>query len=75
MSSRVIRTHCKLDAGSRAMLEHAAEKFGLSARAYFRIIKIARTIADLAGQNNIDAHHLSEAIQYRMLDRSTQELS
>lgn len=74
MSSRHVRAHCKLDAGSSIMIEKAVERFGLSARAYFRILKIARTIADLSQRGRIDAHHLSEAIQYRTLDRSTPDI-
>lgn len=70
MSSRHVRTHCELDTGSSVMIEKAVEKFGLSARAYFRILKIARTIADLSQKDRVDANHLSEAIQYRALDRS-----
>lgn len=74
MSSRHVRTYCKLENGSDAILEEAVEKFGLSARAYFRILKIARTIADLSKETNINSHHLFEAIQYRTLDRSTPDL-
>jgi magnesium chelatase family protein len=69
MSSRLLRTHCRTDHGSRRLLESAIEKLGLSARAYNRVLKIARTIADLAGAADIDANHISEAIQYRTLDR------
>lgn len=70
MSSRHVRAHCVLNKESSALMEKAVEKFGLSARAYFRILKIARTIADLSQKKNIETQHLSEAIQYRMLDRS-----
>ncbi len=55
---------------SQRLLELAIDKFGLSARAYTRILKVARTIADLEGQENIQPAHLSEAIQYRTLDRN-----
>jgi magnesium chelatase family protein len=69
MSSRLLRTHCRIDDPSRRLLESAIEKLGLSARAYNRILKIARTIADLEGSADISANHISEAIQYRTLDR------
>lgn len=71
MSSRQIRFNCEIDGSCSSMLEAAVEKFGLSARAYYRILKIARTIADLSQEKKIGAPHLSEAIQYRTLDRST----
>ncbi len=70
MTSRHLRKHCELDAASRKILEQALDRLGLSARAYDRILKVARTIADLAGAESIDAAHLAEAIQYRALDRA-----
>ncbi len=73
MSSRHVRIHCNLDTRANTMLEAAVDKFGLSARAFFRILKMARTIADLDEARDIDAAHLSEAIQYRSLDRATSE--
>lgn len=69
MNSRQIEKHCSIDGQSRALLEQAMEKFGLSARAHARVLKIARTIADLEDSAEIDSHHLAEAIQYRSLDR------
>ena len=69
MSSRHIKTHCRIDAASRRLLESAIDKLGLSARAFNRVLKIARTIADLEGEKNILVDHISEAIQYRNLDR------
>jgi len=57
------------DAASRRLLESAIDKLGLSARAFNRVIKIARTIADLGGAADIGANHISEAIQHRNLDR------
>jgi magnesium chelatase family protein len=69
MGSREVKKNCKLDAESESMLQTAVDRFGMSARAYYRILKIARTIADLAGEDNIDTVHISEAIQYRTLDR------
>ncbi len=69
MNSRMLREYCPLDAAARKMLELAMERLHLSARAYDRIIKVARTIADLAGEANISSTHISEAISYRSLDR------
>ena len=69
MSTRHIRRHCVLDAAGQALLEKAMARLGLSARAYDRILKVARTIADLADAP-IQSQHLAEAIQYRALDRS-----
>jgi magnesium chelatase family protein len=69
MTSRHIKKHCKIDDASCDLLESAIDKLGLSARAYNRILKIARTIADLDGESHIQVDHISEAIQYRTLDR------
>jgi magnesium chelatase family protein len=69
MGSRHVRSHCRIDDASRRLLESAIEKLGLSARAFNRVLKIARTIADLEGTADIGALHISEAIQYRNLDR------
>jgi magnesium chelatase family protein len=69
MKSRQIRKFCQIDEKSNSLLEMAMEKFGLSARALSRILKISRTIADLAGSQEIEQAHLAEAIQYRSLDR------
>ena len=70
MTNRHIKKFCPIDDASQKLLELAIDKFGLSARAYTRILKVARTIADLEGKENIEATHLSEAIQYRSLDRN-----
>ncbi|MFH1139934.1 MAG: YifB family Mg chelatase-like AAA ATPase [Pseudomonadota bacterium] len=70
MQNRHIRAFCKLDDPSRRLLETAMQRLGLSARAYTRIIKLARTIADLENSDDIAAHHVSEAIGYRSLDRT-----
>ena len=70
MSSAQIRAHCALDGAGRRLLCAAVDRLGLSARAYHRILKVARTLADLADEQEIHVIHLAEAIQYRMLDRS-----
>jgi magnesium chelatase family protein len=70
MQSRDIREFCRLDEASQELLRLALVKLGLSARAYDRIQKVARTIADLAGSDAIRPEHVSEAIQYRTLDRN-----
>ena len=70
MSNRHIKKFCQIDEASQKLLELAIDKFGLSARAYARVLKVARTIADLEGQESIQPAHLSEAIQYRSLDRN-----
>jgi magnesium chelatase family protein len=69
MNSRQIRQFCSLDSESEDLLEKAMNRFGLSARAHSRILKIARTIADMAGSAPILSSHVAEAIQYRTLDR------
>ena len=65
-----LRTLCALDDAGERTLELAVRKMGLSARAHDRILKVARTIADLAGADTVSARHLAEAVQYRSLDRS-----
>ncbi len=70
MSHRAIKQHCALDAECSAMLEKAMADLNFSARAYDRILKVSRTIADLAGEENIQPAHLFEAIGYRTLDRT-----
>lgn len=71
MQSRHLRTFCRLDEASLSLLEAAIRRLGLSARANDRILKVSRTIADLAGDENIKTSHLAEAVQYRTLDRMT----
>ena len=70
MSRREVEQHCKLSTDAQSILQNAMKKLGLSARAYERILKVARTIADLEASQDISTAHLSEAIQYRNLDRS-----
>ncbi len=69
MPTKVIREYCDLDDVSQNLLKMAMAKFGLSARAYDRVLKVSRTIADLDSSDKIEAKHISEAIQYRTLDR------
>ena len=67
MSNKHVKKYCKLDADTERILKLAVEKWDLSARSYFRIIKVARTIADLAGSENIEQMHMAEALQYRQM--------
>jgi magnesium chelatase family protein len=69
MSPQMVRDICKISAAGQTLLKKAMEKLGLSARAYDRILKVARTIADLAGTEDIELEHLAEAIHFRSLDR------
>ena len=70
MTARDLRRYCAPDAAAERLLETAMAKLGLSARAYTRVLKVARTIADLAGEDGITAAHAAEAIRYRSLDRA-----
>jgi len=69
MGSKDLKANCAIDISGKAILKSAMDKMGLSARAYDRILKVARTIADLDASQNIEVRHLAEAIQYRSLDR------
>ena len=72
MAPRDLRAHCRISEGADALLRTAITRLGLSARAYHRMLKIARTIADLDGKKGLEPAHVSEAIQYRTLDRRAQ---
>jgi magnesium chelatase family protein len=69
MTHKQVEKFCKLDIASETLLKQAMMEFGLSARAHDKICKVARTIADLAGADNIAPEHIAEAISYRKLDR------
>ena len=69
MGSRALKSFCELDEATLDLLKHAMTEYNLSARAYDRMLKVARTIADLAGSEKIQADHIGEAIQFRSLDR------
>jgi len=71
LSGIAIHSHCRLAPRDHELLETAMERLGLSARAYHRILRVARTIADLADAQTIGAQHLSEAIGYRSMDRGS----
>jgi magnesium chelatase family protein len=70
MTNRHIKKFCQIDKASQKLMELAIDKFGLSARAYARVLKVARTIADIEDHESIQPAHLSEAMQYRSLDRN-----
>jgi magnesium chelatase family protein len=69
MTGRLLRKFCPLDEQGKGLLQTAMDRLGLSARAHDRILRMARTIADLAGSEHIEPDHLREAIGYRTLDR------
>ena len=71
MTSKLIKKHVVLDETSNELIRNAMERLGLSARAYDRILKVSRTIADLENEADVQPHHLSEAIHYRSLDRES----
>ena len=65
MSNSQIEKYCNLKSDSKKLLVQAVEKFSLSTRAYFKIMKVARTIADINGENDVETDHIAEAVQYR----------
>lgn len=69
MTSKQVKEICVISTAGQTLLNKAMDKLGLSARAYDRILKVSRTVADLAGSDDIKIEHLAEAIQYRSLDR------
>lgn len=69
MLSREIRKHCRLDSAGNALMKAAVKRLGLSARAFHRLLKVARTISDLGGSDELTTEAVAEAIQYRSLDR------
>ena len=69
MNSKMINEYCKLDAESEGLLKLAFEKYNMSARGYSRILKVARTIADIAGEENINFNHIAEALAYRNIEK------
>ena len=75
LSSKEIERDCKLQDKDALFLENALNKLGLSVRAYHRILKVSRTIADLNGEKEIQQPHLAEALGYRAMDRLLQKLS
>ncbi|MBI3012039.1 MAG: ATP-binding protein, partial [Elusimicrobia bacterium] len=75
MNSKQIKKYCPLNIEGRVLLRKAAERLGLSGRAYDKILKLSRTIGDLDGSDKIFPAHIAEAIQYRSLDRFTRSLS
>jgi magnesium chelatase family protein len=70
MTERQLARHCRLDGAAQSLLDSAFQRLGLSLRAVTRVLKVARTIADLARCDQIGTAHVGEAIQYRFLDRS-----
>ena len=74
MSVKQIKTFCALSGDGKNLMRQAIKKLGFSARAYDRVLRVARTIADLAGEEEIRTSHVAEAISYRVLDRAKNEI-
>jgi magnesium chelatase family protein len=74
LNNQELEAHCCLAENDVLLLDNAIEKLGLSARAYHRILRVARTIADLEEATGIQTHHLTEALSYRKLDRKTETI-
>ena len=74
MTSPMVQEHCQVTPDAEDILRRAIDRLGFSARAYDKILKVSRTIADLESADTILPHHLSEAVQYRSLDRSTAQV-
>ena len=69
MSTKLLQTHCELSEPCLLLMKQAMDELGLSARAYDKVRRVARTIADLENAETVQEHHLAEAVQYRLLDR------
>src|SRR5204862_4515544 len=69
MDTRQLKAHCELSDSCLLLMKQAMEELGLSARAYDKVRRVARTIADIEGSADINEHHVAEAVQYRLLDR------
>lgn len=69
LTTKMVEKFCKIEQGGEELLKNAFKKFKLSVRAYERILKVSRTIADLEGKENIETKHIAEAIQYRCFDK------
>ena len=75
MGTKEVDVHCSLSQADQQFLQLAVEKLGLSLRTYHRVLKVSRSIADLAGEKNISRQHLAEALNYRAFDRMLAQLA
>jgi magnesium chelatase family protein len=69
MDSKQLKVHCEMSDGCLLLMKQAMDELGLSARAYDKVRRVARTIADMSGSSSISEEHIAEAVQYRLLDR------